>query len=85
MVLGGPGLRRARALARHHHSWRRWRTDPSFVGPIPACETRPQMRVVIDKARRASGVSATEMNSPLWNVMGGLGHHHSSPNGENTT
>jgi multidrug efflux pump len=71
MVLGGPDYAE---LAQ----WRdimlaRMEANPGFVGPDSDYkETRPQMRVVIDKARAADlRVSATAIGTALETMMGG--------------
>ena len=71
MVLGGPDYAE---LAR----WRdimlaKMADNPGFVGPDSDYkETRPQMRVVVDKARAADlGVSATAIGTALETMMGG--------------
>ena len=71
MVLGGPDYAE---LAQ----WRdimlaKMADNPGFVGPDSDYkETRPQMRVVVDKARAADlGVSATAIGTALETMMGG--------------
>lgn len=71
MVLGGPDYAE---LAQ----WRdlmlaRMRENPGLVGPDSDYkETRPQMRVVIDKARASDlGVTATAVGTALETMMGG--------------
>lgn len=71
LVLGGPDYKE---LA----GWRdimlaKMAENPGFVGPDSDYkETRPQMRVVIDRARAADlGVSATEIGKALETMMGG--------------
>ena len=71
LVLGGPDYKE---LAQ----WRdimlaKMADNPGFVGPDSDYkETRPQMRVVIDRARAADlGVSATDIGRALETMMGG--------------
>jgi len=71
LVLGGPDYAE---LAR----WRdimlaKMADNPGFVGPDSDYkETRPQMRVVVDKSRAADlGVSATAIGTTLETMMGG--------------
>ena len=71
MVLGGPDYAE---LAQ----WRdimlaKMADNPGFVGPDSDYkETRPQMRVIVDKARAADlGVSATAVGTALETMMGG--------------
>ena len=71
LVLGGPDYKE---LAQ----WRdimlaKMADNPGFVGPDSDYkETRPQMRVVVDRARASDlGVSATEIGKALETMMGG--------------
>ena len=71
MVLGGPDYAE---IAK----WRdimlaKMEENPGFVGPDSDYkETRPQMRVIVDKARAADlGVSATAIGTALETMMGG--------------
>ncbi|WP_256646274.1 efflux RND transporter permease subunit [Thermomonas paludicola] len=71
LVLGGPDYKELSA-------WRdlmlaKMADNPGFVGPDSDYkETRPQMRVVIDRARAADlGVSATSIGTALETMMGG--------------
>ncbi|HWS79323.1 MAG TPA: efflux RND transporter permease subunit [Thermomonas sp.] len=71
LVLGGPDYAEIA-------QWRdimlaKMAENPGFVGPDSDYkETRPQMRVVVDKARAADlGVSATAIGSALETMMGG--------------
>jgi multidrug efflux pump len=72
LVLGGPDYKE---LA----GWRdimlaKMADNPGFMGPDSDYkETRPQMRVVIDRARAADlGVSATDIGHALSTMMGGI-------------
>ena len=72
MVLGGPDYAEIA-------QWRdvmlaKMAQNPGFVGPDSDYkETRPQMRVVVDKQRAADlGVSATAIGSTLETMMGGV-------------
>lgn len=72
LVLGGPDYKE---LA----GWRdimlaKMAGNPGFMGPDSDYkETRPQMRVVIDRARAADlGVSATDIGHALSTMMGGI-------------
>ena len=71
MVLGGPDYAEIA-------QWRdimlaKMADNPGFVGPDSDYkETRPQMRVIVDKARAADlGVSATAIGTALETMMGG--------------
>ena len=85
MVLGGPDYAEIA-------QWRdimlaKMADNPGFVGPDSDYkETRPQMRVIVDKARAADlGVSATAIGTALETMMGGRRATTSSTTARNTT
>ena len=71
LVLGGPDY--AELAQWRDIMLQKMRANPGFVGPDSDYkETRPQMRVVIDKARAADlGVTATDIGTALETMMGG--------------